>query len=1573
MFYLSAVILLIVLLLVVLILVSHIADVTVPLVGSLIRRYYFETKFKIDDDLFKYLYLKKTNQETFVFSRLSLGAQKIKLSILSHLALLFKSRADSFCLVYGNDPSQEADFSYHVRKKNFSSIITASVLFLLAIFNVSILFYNFSPEIRIAMATTDLANTVADIVIGQADKDSDSSNQGGAGNLNTLYSPQTIHPIGGKLFLADYDNSRALIFNSTPATDDASANVIVGQDSAVPAVDYETYGWAGPTTLQYGESVFVYGTKMFIADYANHRVLIFNSIPTSNNARADVVIGQVDFSGSDGNQGGAQLTTANTLFGPTGVFYDGSKLFITDNNNNRVLIYNSIPTSNNASADVVIGQPNMTADDANQGGAVGANTLKFPNHVYSDGTKLFISDSNNNRVLIYNTIPTADNASADLVIGQPDLTSDDPSCPFSFSAQTICNPNSISSDGTKLFITDAGANRVLIYNTIPVVNHASADVVIGQANMTSGDANRGGSVGANTLYYPRNAFYEGGKLFISDHYNHRVLIYNTIPVTDNASADVVVGQPNMTSDGVNQGGSPGANTLARPSFAFSDGTKLFVADNFNSRVLIYSTIPVANNTSADVVVGQKYFTVSDQNQGGGSILTDGSATSYVADTFYDGSKYFVVDKGFNRVLVYNSLPVAHGATADVVIGQPDMYSIDANQGTTTSANTLNQPTSVYSDGTKLFIVDSGNNRTLIYNTIPSSNNANADVVIGQANMTSGSANQGGSVSASTLNSPNSVYASSTKLYIADTSNNRVLIYNTIPTADNASADVVVGQANMTSSESDQDSIVGADGFDDPKGVFTDGVKLYVADYSNHRVLIFNTIPASNNASANVVIGQSDFISSEQNQGGSVGASTLSYPTYASIEGNYLYIADQGNHRVMMYEFGVADAISPTVSGTISPSANNQDVEISANITAVFSEHLATSTVTTSSFTLRDSNSGVAGSVSYANQTATFNPTQDLECSREYFVTLTTTITDLAGNPMSANYTWQFMTSCPGNSSNNNSNSEQSSTTNSAEVIVATSSPVIATSTTSTIATTTIVNTTASTTTDSTPNQIETNNNPIQLPDETNIPKIESPVSSQSETTTKKETKPEIDNSLNQVESAGLSASNESVLEITHKLLPGASDPEVSTLKQMLVDLEYLPIDINTSDSVFNQTIVEAVKNFQADNNIPTTGVVGDLTISALNRIWLELGRTIVEEQPALIPEGEEAGNSSSTINQVEVGADSQVASSTGQVSVILQAQSIDFVVFKETIQKIVEVVKDIAVTTTASATNVGLAVSVTALAVIQLASQVNSVSQIPSIFINLFSFLAYRKKRRAGIVYDAKTGQPVPFAQVTIYDNQTQTAKETKVTDKYGSYFFLVPAGDYTITATKSGYNLLSEKEAGQAKSSYASPYTRGKVLSFQEEDIVNDNIPIERITMSDLEKIFSRPATETILSLVFFVGLILSAIFLVANPTAINYLITSLYLFLSIVKYANLALPRWGLIRAVNGAPEAFSLVEVFNQETKTFYGRTVADQSGRYAFILDQGKYSLKAKSVAGQEANGEVGVKRRRIVGKNLMFKK
>jgi hypothetical protein len=58
-------------------------------------------------------------------------------------------------------------------------------------------------------------------------------------------------------------------------------------------------------------------------------------------------------------------------------------------------------------------------------------------------------------------------------------------------------------------------------------------------------------------------------------------------------AEVVIGQADMVSEAVNQNGGVNANFLAGPTGTYSDGTRLFLANFYNFRVLIYNSIPIA--------------------------------------------------------------------------------------------------------------------------------------------------------------------------------------------------------------------------------------------------------------------------------------------------------------------------------------------------------------------------------------------------------------------------------------------------------------------------------------------------------------------------------------------------------------------------------------------------------------------------------------------------------------------------------------------------------------------------------------------------------------------------------------------------------------------------------------------------------------------------------------------------------------------------------------------------------------------------------------------------------------------
>ena len=325
---------------------------------------------------------------------------------------------------------------------------------------------------------------------------------------------------------------------------------------------------------------------------------------------ADVVLGQPDFSTSD-----LKPASAQTLRLPTAVATDGRVLVVADTDNNRVLIWKSIPTTNQQPADLVLGQPDFKSTVVNEGrGAVPtARSFRGPQGVWVQGGKLFVADTQNHRVLIWNSIPTSNFQPADIVLGQPsfEAATQDNLAATTVAAKpdNMLNPVSVTTDGVSLLVSDLGHNRVLMWNSIPTKNQTPADLALGQPDLTSAvannssalcDSNGTDSSGNNTypakceatLNFPRFALSDGKRLFIADGGNDRVLVFNTIPNASGYRADVILGQPasivNQNSDSAAPLQRSSADSVRTPMGMAWDGTNLYVTDPFNRRVMVFS-------------------------------------------------------------------------------------------------------------------------------------------------------------------------------------------------------------------------------------------------------------------------------------------------------------------------------------------------------------------------------------------------------------------------------------------------------------------------------------------------------------------------------------------------------------------------------------------------------------------------------------------------------------------------------------------------------------------------------------------------------------------------------------------------------------------------------------------------------------------------------------------------------------------------------------------------------------------------------------------------------------------------
>jgi hypothetical protein len=342
--------------------------------------------------------------------------------------------------------------------------------------------------------------------------------------------------------------------------------------------------------------------------------------------------------------------------------------------------------------------------------------------------------------------------------------------------------------------------------------------------------------------------------------------------------------------------------------------------------------PCPNLPQATALIGQTSYNSNAANVGGISAATLGSPQGSVAT---NETYFYVADTGNNRVLGYSSVPTGTGAAASFVIGQPDFKSVAPGEGTT--GLSLPSKVSISDTGSQLIVVDSGNNRVLIWNTLPTPTANNPpDVVIGQPdfNTTSDQPNQGLSAPTNaSLSDPTGATIANGHLVVVDKNNNRVLIWNSVVGLTNGqAADVELGQAATSSTNGNCTSnagycfttnITGNDtfsattnswtlGMDQPTDVWTDGRRLAISDTTNNRVLYWSNFPNTQNALPTNLFG----VSKNGTGFGAPGSGSEAFnaPTGLGSDSNYLYVADTGNNRVLQFTLAEVESNGPPAVG-----------------------------------------------------------------------------------------------------------------------------------------------------------------------------------------------------------------------------------------------------------------------------------------------------------------------------------------------------------------------------------------------------------------------------------------------------------------------------------------------------------------------------------------------------------------------------------------------------------------------------------------------------------------------------------
>ena len=644
------------------------------------------------------------------------------------------------------------------------------------------------------------------------------------------------------VYIADTANNRVLVWkNPGSLTKGNPADRVIGQRdffSAFPGGPGSTPPGLVSSGMIFPNSLAVdTNGNLFVMDAGNNRILRFPRPMEQQGelVNPDMVIGQkTPGAGNQPNQGLPKpsektlaISQGNSVARGVITFDSQGNLWVADTLNNRVLRYpKSRLNASEPSADLVLGQTTFdgnTPATSNQQSDLIAISRPIAVAVDDNGG-VYVSDGYL-RVLYYD-VPSI-GASAKRVLGI-DLPSTQalprPPAPNDYTLGRIGNQGGpaqcLFTLGTTVFVCDSAANRIVRYGgpeTWPPLTATTLSPpiagVYGQNTLLTGEVNRGNGLsrpGTNTLNAPTAVAFFNGEMWVADPGNNRVLAFAPAGPLNYPTATRVLGQLDFDLNAPNAAdgrelfiASSGYRGSAIAVDRSSTPNRVYVADSLNNRVLGFRDVRTVGTDTrtlltqgADIIIGQpdRYHTGINYPSYDPFIPSDQGLFTPSGVTVDTAGNLWVADTSNGRVLRFPnpfSQPAGTVHRANLVLGQSN-FSIRITDATST---TMAAPVgvAVFNNG-DVAASDLSLNRVLLFRKSGADfvNRQAARNVLGQQVYSTSAP----SSSANGLNSPRGLAVdSSDRLYVADSQNNRVIVYASTSTTPNGATGTAIPNLN----------------------------------------------------------------------------------------------------------------------------------------------------------------------------------------------------------------------------------------------------------------------------------------------------------------------------------------------------------------------------------------------------------------------------------------------------------------------------------------------------------------------------------------------------------------------------------------------------------------------------------------------------------------------------------------------------------------------------------------------------------------------------------------------------------